>query len=256
MASRQKTSVTYLPNGRIGAVAFPLLFIGAFALSAWAAMISLSSVHLGCSRAAGTCAIVSAFGPFATTRAVPLASIHSARLDSSRTKNSWSYEVVLVTAEGEVSLSRFRSHDKAQRTWIKEQIERFLASTDATFDIEYDEPQLSGLVLVAFGLVWLLAGWAISHFARVEIDPVARTLDVVMLRWPAPPKRHTYPLDAVHAAVVVESSGRKGKTFSVGLVVDGNEKPVPLVGGSSSGRGPKDRTVQALQALLQQQRGS
>ena len=248
---RNQTAVQYLPNGPAGRFLWPLLLLAIFALTFWGGVMTLRTVRFACDRGASVCSVVSSWGPLSTAREIPLASIKKTRLDSSHGKHGYSYEVVLVTSSGDARISMVASSSKTQRTDAKAQIDAFLGDPrSTTLDLVYDEPSFGGFAMLALSLVWVIIGWGLSRAARVEVDRAARTCTVVTLRWPLGPKRRVYPLDDVRDAIVTESRGRKGATYNVALVVSGQEKPVPLLNMSSSGRAWKDGAVADIRALL------
>ena len=226
----QQSIVRYFPSGPVGRFLWPLALLVAFAATIWGSVATLRTVHFLCDRGAGTCSIVSSWGPLSTARTLPLASVKKTRLDSSHSKNSYSYQLALVTSTGDIQISSVASSSKSQRTEAKAQIDAFLVNPQATtLDVDYDEPSSAGFAMLALSLVWVLVGWAVSVSARVEIDRAERTCTVITVRWPLAPKRRVFRLDDVRDAVVTSRSGRGGATFSVGLVIDGETKPVPLV---------------------------
>ena len=241
--------VHYLPNGRFGRVAVPLLVLAVFAGTVFGGVLSLRTVHLLCDRGLGTCSIVSSWGPVSTARTVPIESIRKTRLDTSRGKNGVAtYEVVLVTSDGDARLSMVSSSNSAQRGRAKSDIDTFLANPkNGSLDVDYDEPDRTGMLLLALSLVWLYAAWAMSRSARVEIDRANGTCTVVAVRWPLPPARRVFELADVRDAVVRE--GGKRNTYNLALVVDGYEE-VLVFGWASSGRAWKDAAAAEIRALL------
>jgi hypothetical protein len=240
--------VTYFPMGRLTQIVFALCLGAAFVACVKLGVTFASSVILQCERAAGTCAVISRFESFTSTRTIPISSIRSTRLDTSGDKKrGFGYSLVLVTTSGDVAISNVASNDHAARVEAKRLLDLFLQDPkQPDFDVLYDPPAAGGYVVLAFSLLVLFFVWFVARWARVEIDWGKRVVTVVRMGWPLPPRRLRFELGAVSAAVV---RSRKRNLFAVDLFVEGRS-PVPLLPGTSSGREPKQSACDAINALL------
>jgi hypothetical protein len=219
-----------------------------FAFMWWGALMHSLDVRMHCDRSAGTCTITSSRGPYSEAREVALSSIRSARLDPMGV----SYKVVLVRTSGDDPISSASSTDRSQRLAVRDQIERFLGDpAQPTLDVVYDDQGAPTLLwLSVLGAVCL--AWSLTIYARVEVDVAAGTLKVSVVRWPVPPRRRSFALGTVRDVVLVDRTHLLGgHTYSVGLVVDGNARPVPLLFFTfANRRDPSDRTTKELRDLL------
>jgi hypothetical protein len=237
-------AVRYSPLGPVAAVGVPLLCVGVFVASLLGFIASARDVRVQCERVTGTCRVVSSWlGAYTQTRTFDLASLRGARLDASRTKNGHSYEVVLLSTQGDEPISSRGSAYADARRKQKEALDGFLRDPrQRDIDVVYDEASAESLLWLAFGLAWLFAAWGARTSVRIEVDHRARELTVVTVRTPLPSKRRTYPMDRVRGAVVTEVRGtRGGARYTAALVLDGEEQPVPLTSWGTS-----DRTLPAL----------
>jgi hypothetical protein len=245
--------VVYRPVPAFVTVLLWVFGLVACALFAFAGVSGLRTTHLRCDRASETCSIDSRLGPTSSEKTVPQASIRSTRLETVHgKKNSASYQVALVTASGTVEISGVSS-GYAERTAQKSQIDRYLADkSQSSLDVTYDVGNATSLVAVPLSLIWLVVPWLLSRYARVEVDRSAGTLTLVMVRSPLPSVRRRLELGRVRDAIVTSKrSSKGGQLYAVGLVVDGEEAPVPLLRVWSSGRRAKDRAAAEIRALLQ-----
>ena len=247
-----RSVVNYMPNGAVGRVVFPMFFLLFSGLMVYAGMASMRSIHFRCDRASGQCTIASSLGPWSDAQPIPLTSIRSTRLETVHgKKGSVGYRVDLVTGSGNVELSSHTS-SAATRNEQKAEIDRFLTDrTQASVDVDYDEPSAAGWMILVFAMLFVLVAWMLTWFGRVEIDWSTRKLSVLTVRWPLAPARRTFELGSVRDAVVHSARGRKGGTvYSVRLVIDGQEQPVPIMNMASSGRASKERAAAEIRAML------
>ena len=185
----------YFPSGPVGRFLWPLALLVAFAATIWGSVAEHCERSTSCATAAPGPAQSSPRN-LSTARTLPLASVKKTRLDSSHHKNSYSYQLALVTSTGDIRISSVASSSKSQRTEAEAQIDAFLVNPQATtLDVDYDEPSSAGFAMLALSLVWVLVGWAVSVSARVEIDRAERTCTVITVRWPLAPKRRVFRLD-------------------------------------------------------------
>jgi hypothetical protein len=254
-----KRVVTYRPSGFAGSFVMPFVLLAIGVSVFYVAILSLRTLEVRCDRAAGTCSIVSSWGPLTTAQPIPLATITGTRLKTSVSKHTYSYEVVLVTAEGDVRLSAKGSGDKAQRVAAKASLDAFLDDpAAATVDVVYDDPS-PGLFAFTFlfSAAFSLVGWIGTTVTRVEVDDDARTVDLVTRRWPLRQARLTFPLDAVRDVVTgkdAETSGTETPSTdgcSLVVVVDGEEKWIPISAGFEQPKSPeKARAVNEVRTLV------
>jgi hypothetical protein len=244
--------VRYFPEGLAAMLVALLAFLSFFALTVSFAIVDARTVYLECDRGSGTCAIRSSCWGFTSSRPVELASIRGTRLDETPAKGGNTYEVVLITTGADTRISNVASQKKAKRALAKAEIDAFLGSpTKETLAVLYDEPDGMGELVLASSLIWIIAARYVSRWARIAVDPSAGVLTVAVVRWPLPPGRTTYPLASVRDAVVTGSrEGKTGSFYSVGLVVDGHEQPVPILELKSASRGPADAAVAQIRAAL------
>jgi hypothetical protein len=79
--------------------------------------------------------------------------------------------------------------------------------------------------ILAGSSIWLVAAWLTLSAVRVEVHEGRGVLDVLRLHWPLPPRRRSFPLDAVRDVRVKKRAKSRGAAwYSVELVVDGADR--------------------------------
>jgi hypothetical protein len=235
--------------------------MGAFALIAFlvfsgpAFFKTMAATHLSCDRAAATCSVVSAVGPFASERSVPLGAIEGTKVNALRQKSGLGYELALRTTQGEVPVTR-SSWDRTFRENQQRIVDRFLEDPEApSLDLEGDQVEQVSLVFMAgvpvLGLLLALA--SLGH-GRMEIDWGDQTVRLMQVRWPLPPKVRSFPLADVHAAkVMIRPPGflnKQREAYTVDIQIAGEPESIALGGYNSFGPERQQQIAARINALL------
>jgi hypothetical protein len=218
----------------IGVVAL-LVFAGG---GVFGAVRAAASVRFDCERAQGECHIVTTYPVVgARTKGVPLASIQSTTLRSTRTKNVTTYAVDLRTKDGGATPLSQTYGDLGPRTRQKQAIDAFLASPTApSLALDYDQGRFSALPFVIFGLMVLGVAYFMGLRATLRFDGVEGMLHIEKGTWGWVRKRTTIPLGEIRGFDVKEQRGAKGGTVYGTVIVLNSGKTIDPLGVLSSGR--------------------
>lgn len=230
----------------------PAAAAGAFALHIGVGAVILAiaiwkgrSATLEC--AERRCNLVHRYGLFVTSEPLPVAAMHTAEIRERAVKHGKLYGVVLNTAGGAIEIATPRARDAAIAT--RDEMNAFIRGSTHTLNLTIEEADRlfavygAGIALVALALACRFAG---SGELRVDLDN--NSIVHVRRRWPLPPVRRTYRVDALERAHVVSAKGKSGTNYRVMLAV--RDEGDVLFAGSGGDGDRQEMMAKQLNVLL------
>ena len=229
-------------------------FGATFALAGLAMTVLGSQLYtFRCDRTESTMPVcqLSSDGLLGTTeQIVPLDTIQGTRIDTLIDVESTTYQLYLITDDGEIAVIPMRTSNYGNLQQLASQIDEFLNDPQATTLLIQEDYRGMGIV---FGGLFVVAGLAVVVlFGSVITCSIDKSLGTLVLESNrlGHRSRNEYALrDLYGVAVEFHRANRGGRTYRVALVMQSGDR-VPLTAYYSSGLNKKQQTADRICAFL------